>query len=306
VKILFAPLKGLTDAHFRSFFLRHFSGFDGAVAPFLLSSEDEAIRAQREGSSGPVPLIPQLLGNNPEQLIHFSELLKGDGFTEFNLNLGCPAPVVVKKSKGSALLAEPDRLLELLGELSRRSALPFSLKTRLGYYGTKELRPQLRRWRALPLGELIIHGRSARQVYSGRVDREETALCAREWGRPIIFNGDIVSRESYESLLEQMGDDLSGIMIGRGIFHNPFLAEEIKGGADLEKEEKRERFLAFHREISSEMAGRPKSFARLKGLWTYFASFARIPPEEMERMKRLDDPARFCREAEERVALNLR
>ncbi|MBN2626739.1 MAG: tRNA-dihydrouridine synthase family protein [Spirochaetales bacterium] len=306
MKILFAPLKGLTDAHFRSFFFRHFHGFDGAVAPFLLSSEDEALRAQREGTAGPVPLIPQLLGNRTEQLISFAGLLRDEGFDRFNLNLGCPARVVIKKSKGSALLAEPERLSSLLTELSSQSPLPFSVKTRLGYYDTNELRPQLKNWKDLPITELIIHARSAVQGYTGPVNREETLLCAREWGRPIIYNGDICDREDYDRIIALLKENLSGVMIGRGIFHNPFLAEEIKKGTSLEWAEKRERFIDFHEDISGEMRTRPKSFARLKGLWTYFSSFARIPPGELERMKRIDDPDLFCREAKGWVSANLR
>ncbi|MDC7222672.1 MAG: tRNA-dihydrouridine synthase family protein [Spirochaetales bacterium] len=303
MKLLFAPLKGLTDAHFRSFYFRHFSGFHAAVAPFLLSSEDEALKAQREGSQISVPLIPQLLGNRIDRLVSFSQLLKDHGFSEYNLNLGCPAPVVVKKSKGSALLTDPVYLQGLLEELCEMSALPFSIKTRLGYENTEQLRPQLKHWNKLPITELIIHGRSARQGYTGKVNWEETARCADEWGREIICNGDITDLEIYGELKETMSHRLGGIMIGRGIFYNPFIAEEIQRNAPLTGEEKRDRFLTFHRDISGEMGTRPKSFSRLKGLWTYFARFVSLPEGELEKMKRLDDPARFCEEAEKWIAL---
>ncbi|MDC7219325.1 MAG: tRNA-dihydrouridine synthase family protein [Spirochaetales bacterium] len=301
MKLLFAPLKGLTDAHFRSFYFKHFGGFDLAVAPFLLSSEDEALKAQREGTSLNVPLVPQLLGNSAEGLASFSRLLKDHGFSRFNLNLGCPAPVVIKKSKGAALLAEPDYLLSLLEDLCERSALPFSVKTRLGYNNIDELRPQLKKWRTLPIEELILHGRSARQVYKGEVHREEMIRCAQEWGKPIIYNGDVTTLKGYEEIVEEMGKLISGVMIGRGIFYNPFIAEEIRKGSSLPNEEKRERFIEFHRDIAGEMGTRPKSFARLKGLWSYFTHFARIPAEELAKLKRLDDPALFSKETEKWV-----
>jgi tRNA-dihydrouridine synthase B len=303
MKLLFAPLKGLTDAHFRSFYFKHFGGFDEAIAPFLISSEDDAIKAQREGGQIELPLIPQLLGNKVEKLIDYSRLLKKHGFSEYNLNLGCPAPLVIKKSKGAALLGEPDFLLALLTELAENSALPFSLKTRLGYNNTSELFPQLKDWRNLPVTNLIIHGRSARQIYKGEVNREEFIRCADEWGKPVIFNGDVTSPKIYEQIVKEMGDRIEGVMIGRGIFYNPFIAEEIKKGTFLKAEEKRERFIDFHRDISGEMGTRPKSFARLKGMWTHFSLFASLPKRELDRMKRLDDPVQFCKEAEKWIRI---
>ena len=306
MKLLFAPLKGLTDAHFRSFFFSHFSGFDGAVAPFLLSSEDEAIKAQREGGSIPVPLIPQLMGQRSDRLIPFTRLLKEHGFEGFNLNLGCPAPVVIRKNKGSALLSEPQALLELLTELSAESALPFSVKTRIGYSGKDELRNQLPRWRSFPLTDLIIHGRTAEQFYSGSVDWSEIARCADVWGKPVIFNGDITTCADYETLTREMGDLMEGAMIGRGVFYNPFLAEEIRKGGSLPVKEKRDRFIEFHRDLADEMGTRPKSFARLKGLWTYFSRFAGIPAPELEKLKRLDDPLLFRENTEKWIRANLR
>ena len=306
MKLLFAPLKGLTDAHFRSFFFKHFSGFDGAVAPFLLSSEDEAIKAQREGGSIPIPLIPQLLGENSKRLVPFTRLLKAHGFDRFNLNVGCPAPVVVRKSKGAALLTEPDALLRLLEDLAEQSALPFSVKTRLGYREKSELRSQLPRWRSLPLTGLIIHGRTAEQGYRGTADWDEIARCAEAWGKPVIFNGDITTQGDYSLLKSRTGGHPEGLMIGRGIFYNPFIAEEIKKGCPLDSREKCDRFIAFHRDLAGEMGTRPKSFARLKGLWTYFSRFAGIPDTELEKLKRLDDPQLFRDETEKWVRANLR
>lgn len=292
MEIYFAPLKGLTDAHFRSFYFSHFSGFDYAVAPFLLSSEDDTVKAARGGSPAGPELIPQLLDNDAARLSRFAAYLKDQGFTRFNLNLGCPARVALKKSKGSALLAEPERLLSLLKALARESPLPFSVKTRLGYSRRDELLPQLERWKPFVTEDLIIHGRSALQGYDGRADWENVKRCARAWERPVIYNGDIRAPGDGEKLAEEMGPLVKGVMIGRGIFHNPFIGEEMRRGS-LDGRTKAERFLAFHEDLAEEMGSRPKSFARLKGLWTYFSRFAGLTPEELDDLKHMTDPREF-------------
>jgi tRNA-dihydrouridine synthase B len=296
--LYFAPLKGLTDAHFRSFYFKHFFGFDYAIAPFLISTGDGEIKSQRDKQEGVPELIPQLLGNRTDKIIRFTRILEDNHFSNFNLNLGCPAPVVIKKNKGAALLSEPDYLYNLLKELSEDSPLPFSIKTRLGYNNRQELLPQLKKWKNLEIRDLIIHARSARQVYKGETDWVRFKECAQLWEKPIIYNGDIRSPQDYQRLTDVMGESLKGVMLGRGIFSNPFIAEEIKKGTILDEKEKGERFLAFHRDISEEMNRRPKSFARLKGLWSYFSDFAHMSKEELETLKRYSDPERFCREAE--------
>jgi tRNA-dihydrouridine synthase B len=301
MNLYFAPLKGLTDAHFRSFYFKHFGGFDFAVAPFLLSSEDDAIKNPVDSPKQKPFLIPQLLGNRAENIIHFSHILKERGFTSYNLNLGCPAPVVIKKSKGAALLADPDFLWELLCELNEKSILPFSIKTRLGYRNQDELLPQLSRWKTMGKRDLIIHARSASQMYRGKTDWERFAACAETWEHPVIYNGDITSLQVYNSLIDKLGNRLSGVMIGRGIFGNPFIAEEIQKGIPLNDQIKAQRFLIFHRDISGEMSTRSKSFARLKGLWSYFAEFARLSQEELNRLKRLNNPEEFCLKAENHI-----
>lgn len=290
-----APIRGLTDAPFRAIFCRHFAGFDATMAPFInpqrRATYDDAMLADvlPGNNSGP-PLIPQLLHNDAQSFLVLATRLGELGYREINWNLGCPAPMVAKKGRGSGLLPHPERIIDLLAEVLPRLeslGLRLSLKTRLGYHQRDELPRLLPHLDPLPLTEIIIHARLGRQLYHGETDPEGFAICAGASRHRLVYNGDITSAAIFAELARRF-PAVERWMIGRGALADPFLAEDIKGFPPQPRERRLARLAAFHDELfhfyRQRLSGPAHILGRLKQLWNYLLeSF----PEEPRLGKKL-------------------
>ena len=199
-----APLRGVTIRAFRETYAPEIreAGFVGAYAPFIpanpgMKFNDRVFADLRPFPSeraqmGTVPIVPQIIGKDPFALRESLKALKDRGFTCVDLNAGCPFPMIRKKGRGSGLLSTPDLLermievgCEVMGE--RR----FSLKTRLGLERTDELLSILHRIDRHPLARLVVHARTARQMYSGECDMEMASRIVAASVNKVILNGDI-------------------------------------------------------------------------------------------------------------------
>lgn len=290
-----APIRGLTDAPFRAIFCRHFAGFDATMAPFINPQRravyDEAMLRDvlPANNSGP-PLIPQLLNNDATSFLALARRLADLGYREINWNLGCPAPMVARKRRGSGLLPYPEQILELLDtvlpELTQLG-LTLTIKTRLGYFHREELLALLPRLEALPLGEIIIHARLGKQMYKGQADPEGFARCCQSSRHRLVYNGDITSAAIFAELSRRF-PAIDRWMIGRGALANPFLAEEIKGLPEASREQRLARLAAFHQELlaayQQRLSGPSHLLGRLKQLWNYLLEYF---PEEEKLGKKL-------------------
>jgi tRNA-dihydrouridine synthase B len=173
--LILAPMRGITTMHYRKVFVRHFHGLDIEMAPFISTVRAERIHSKLlkdvlpENSSG-LPLIPQLIGNNADDFVHMATALHDLGYNEINWNLGCPHKPIRKKQRGSGLLPHPDRIDILLNEICDRSPCRVSVKVRLGVSDPSELMKVIPVLNRYPLSEIIIHPRTAEQMYDGQVD----------------------------------------------------------------------------------------------------------------------------------------
>lgn len=181
---------------------------------------------QAGASEGPVPIIAQLWGLNPQNFYKTTREVIEMGFDGVDLNMGCPVKTVVKNGACAALIKNR----ELAGEIiaaTREAAgdeFPISVKTRVGFSTTDMT------WIEFLLGHklnmLSIHGRTAKQLSKvpadwdliGQAREIRDSLCPATF---IVGNGDVMSRSQAGILAEK--HKLNGVMIGRGIFHDPFL-----------------------------------------------------------------------------------
>ena len=227
-----APIRGLTDALFRETFSRHFAGYNAAVAPFISPQkkslyEDKMLRDVLPENNTVLPVVPQLLHTDPEDFLVLAHRLADLGYTHINWNLGCPAPMVARKKRGSGLLPYPAEILDLLTEIIPLLPIELSIKTRLGYNDQAETRVLLPELNQFQLKEIIIHARLGKQLYKGTTDPEGFAICRQLSTHTLTYNGDINNLETYR-MLNQRFPDITRWMLGRGALGNPFLAEEIK------------------------------------------------------------------------------
>ena len=194
-------------------------------------------------------LVPQFLGNNPEAFRKGIQYAGKLGYSEININLGCPSKTVTAKKKGSGLLDEPELLTRLLDGVfeetelnsSGRSSNPdrkmqISIKTRLGVSDPEEVFSLLEIYNRYPISELTIHPRVRDEGYQGRVHLDYFEECLRRSENPVCYNGDIRTVRDYEQIAEKY-PEVHAVMIGRGLVGNPALVREIRGGDSLTAEE---------------------------------------------------------------------
>ena len=272
-----APIRGLTDALFRETFYTHFNGFDAAVAPFINPQkkslyEDKMLVDVLPENNGGRPLVPQLLHTNPQDFLVLANKLAKLGYTHINWNLGCPAPMVTRKKRGSGLLPYPDMILNILSEITKELDIELSIKTRLGFNDTSELKTLLPELNHFRLKEIIIHTRLGKQLYRGTTDIEAFATCQPLCYHPLVYNGDINDIKSFTMLTKRF-PTIQRWMLGRGGIGNPFLAETIKGYPQQSDETRKQRLLTFHEQLYSKyqkrLSGPGHLLGRVKQLWIY-------------------------------------
>ena len=174
------------------------------------------------------PIVAHIWGDKPE---HFREMSIGMaemGFKGIDLNMGCPVANVATKGKGSGLILRPETAAEII-QASKAGGLPVSVKTRLGYSEIDEWRKWLKHVFQQDIANLSIHLRTRREM--SKVDAHWELIGEIKKLRDEIapntlltINGDIPDRKTGLELAEKYGID--GIMIGRGIFHNPYAFEK--------------------------------------------------------------------------------
>ncbi|AYV00841.1 tRNA-dihydrouridine synthase 2 [Staphylococcus aureus] len=168
------------------------------------------------------------MGDKPEQFRETSIQLAKMGFKGIDLNMGCPVANVAKKGKGSGLILRPDVAAEII-QATKAGGLPVSVKTRLGYYEIDEWKDWLKHVFEQDIANLSIHLRTRKEM--SKVDAHweliEAIKNLRDEIAPntlLTINGDIPDRKTGLELAEKYSID--GVMIGRGIFHNPFAFEK--------------------------------------------------------------------------------
>lgn len=173
------------------------------------------------------PMVAQIWGNKPEQFSQMAKGLAEMGYMGIDINMGCPDKAVVKGGSGSALIKQPELAAELIAA-AKEGGLPVSVKTRLGYSATDEWKEWLTHLLKQDIVNLTVHLRTRKEM--SKVDAHFEMIPEikklRDEVAPhtlLTINGDIRDRQHGEELVEKYGID--GVMIGRGIFTNPYAFE---------------------------------------------------------------------------------
>ena len=224
-----APMEGLTDRVWRQAHQKWFGSAGNAdryYAPFISPPENRVLIKKKMAELAPAanpgaPVIPQLLAKDGELAAWMIGELRGLGYTEVNLNLGCPSGTVTAKGKGSGMLRDPVKLDAFLAAVFANAEGPISVKTRLGVERPEEFAAILDIYNRYPICELTIHPRVMRQLYRGQADRAAFAASLPGCRMPVCYNGDVTTAAGLHTL-EAQYPQLSGIMVGR-VFVKPLL-----------------------------------------------------------------------------------
>ena len=231
-----APMEGFTDRVWRQTHQKWF-GAQGAAdryyAPFISPPENRVLIKKKMAELAPAanpgaPVIPQLLAKDGELAAWMIGQLRALGYTEVNLNLGCPAGTVTAKGKGSGMLRDLAKVDAFLDGVFSHAEGPVSVKTRLGVEKPEEFAAILEIYSRYPISELTIHPRVMRQQYRGQADHAAFAAALPRCTMPVCYNGDVTTAAQLHALEEEF-PALSGIMVGRGLIADPALFRRARG-----------------------------------------------------------------------------
>lgn len=270
----FAPLEGITGWIYRSAHAKYFPGLDRYYTPFIAANQTHKMKTREKKDVVPANnalynCIPQVLTKVPEDFVYTVRVLSEMGYTEVNLNLGCPVPTVTTKGKGSAMLGNTDaldRFFDRTFELmeSEHLSTGISVKSRIGVSSTDEAIPIYEVFNRYPIREVIVHPRTTKEMYQGETHRDVYEEIRRMSKHPLCYNGNIVKPSDMDAFPHERA-----VMIGRGLLRNPALVREIQGGPALTPDE----LFAFFREVQKgyeeEMYGEAPVLAKMKELWWY-------------------------------------
>ena len=228
-----APMEGVTDIAFRQVIAR-------AARPDIFFTEFTNVNSYSSEKGRPnalerlrfepaeQPIVAQIWGKNPEMFKETVEAVKNLGFQAVDINMGCPERHVVATGGGSGLIRTPELAKDILEAAKEVEGITVSVKTRLGYTKTNEWKAWLTNLLEEHPAALTVHLRTKKEM--SKVDAHYELIPEivelRNQLSPdtkLIINGDIKSAAEAQKFVEQGVD---GIMIGRGVFQNPFCFEK--------------------------------------------------------------------------------
>ncbi len=237
--LILAPMAGVTNQPFR-IICKKFG--PGMVCTEMASSKAIFYNDQKtkrlfntEGEKRPISF--QIFGSDEETMAYAAKYVSN--FADIvDINMGCPAPKVVKNGDGSKLLLDLKKAKKIIKAVVENATVPVTLKIRKGWDKQHIVAVELAKIaEQAGISAITVHGRTRADFYTGNADWEIIKKVKENVKIPVIGNGDIVDEESAKKMFEQTGVD--GIMIGRGSFGNPWIFKEIihylETGEKLEK-----------------------------------------------------------------------
>jgi len=287
---ILAPMEAVTDVVFRHVITHaarpdvFFTEFTNA-ASYSSKKGIHSTRGRLTFTADEQPMVAQIWGNRPDQFVFMAQGLADLGYKGIDINMGCPDKSVVHGGSGSGLIRTP----ELAGELiaaAKTSGLPVSVKTRLADVNIEEWRDWFTYLLRQDLANVTIHLRTRKEMSKVEAHFElipEIKKLRDELAPQTLLtiNGDIRDRQHGEELVRAYGID--GIMIGRGVFHNPFAFETEKREHTREELVELLRFqLNLHDRYARELE--PRKFDPLK---RFFKIYIRDFPGASELREQL-------------------
>ncbi|MER1985003.1 MAG: tRNA-dihydrouridine synthase [Solibacillus sp.] len=228
-----APMEDVTDCVFRHVVAEagapdvYFTEFTNSES-YCHPSGIESVRGRLMFTEDEQPIVAHIWGDSPENFRKMSIDLAEMGFKGIDLNMGCPVPNVAGRGKGSGLILRPDIAAELI-QAAKAGGIPVSVKTRLGFKEIDEWKEWLTHIFKQDIANLSIHLRTRKEMsaFPAHWDLIPEIKALRDEIAPntlLTINGDILDRQMGLELVEKYGVD--GVMIGRGIFKNPFAFEK--------------------------------------------------------------------------------
>ena len=223
-----APMAGVTDMPFRTLCKEQGAGLIcmEMISAKAISFHNKNTIALMKIDPCEHPVSMQLFGSEPELMAEVAKSIEDKDFDILDINMGCPVPKVVNNGEGSALLKNPELIVQIIKSVSSAIQKPVTVKMRIGFENVPvDIVEIARRAEDAGAAAIAVHGRTRQQYYSGTADWDIIRQVKEAVSIPVIGNGDVDSPLKAEALLKQTGCD--GVMIGRAVRGNPWIFREM-------------------------------------------------------------------------------
>ena len=227
-EVFLSPMAGVTDLPFRTICKEKGCGmlYPEMINAKALCYDDENTKKMLNLEDDGHPVAVQIFGSDPEYMGKAASIMNQYTNDILDINMGCPAPKVIKNGDGSALMRNPKLAAEVLTAVVKNSKKPVTLKIRKGWDDNSVNALEIAKIaEECGISALAIHGRTREQFYSGKADWDIIAEIKQSINIPVIGNGDVFDVQDAVNMLEKTKCD--AIMIGRGSQGNPWIFNRI-------------------------------------------------------------------------------
>ena len=252
--LILAPMAGVTNRPFRMICKQYGAGM---VCTEMASSRamfHNDLKTKRllntDGEKRPISM--QIFGSDEESMAYAAKYVS-DIADIVDINMGCPAPKVVKNGDGSKLLLDLEKAEKILKAVIENSKVPVTLKIRKGWDKENVVAVEIAKIaQRVGISAITVHGRTRSEFYTGKADLDIIKQVKESVNIPVIGNGDVIDGESAKKMFEYTGVD--GIMIGRGTFGRPWIFKEIleylENGKEIEEPSNMEKLEIIKKHIN--------------------------------------------------------
>lgn len=227
--IFLAPMAGVTDLPFRLLCKEQGASlvYTEMISAKAMHYNDQETLKLSETHPDETPVAVQIFGSEPEIMAEAAERLSHrDDLSIIDINMGCPAPKIIKNGEGSALMKNPELVRNIVREVVKASKKPVTVKIRMGWdEGNVNAIAIASICEEEGAKAVTVHGRTREQYYSGNVDMSIIKEIKKALTIPVIGNGDIRVPEDAKKMFDITGCD--AIMVGRGSQGNPWIFQNI-------------------------------------------------------------------------------
>ncbi len=227
-EVFSAPMAGVTDLPFRMVCKKHGCGllYTEMINAKALSYGDKNTLKMLTIREEERPVAIQIFGSEPHFMATAAEILNEYPNVVLDINMGCPAPKVVKNGDGSALMKDPILAGNIMERVVKYSEKPVTVKIRKGWDDEHVNAVQIAKIaEESGISAITVHGRTREQYYSGKADWDIIEEIKNEVNIPVIGNGDIFTFEDAVNIRKKT--DCDAIMIGRGAQGNPWIFDRV-------------------------------------------------------------------------------
>ena len=291
--IILAPMAGLTDLPFRRICEMYKPGLvvTEMVSGKALQYNDEKTKKLLNMEDEARPISAQIFGSDVEAMKYAAKYVS-EIADIVDINMGCPAPKVVKNGDGSKLLLDLKKVEEITKAVVESSKVPVTVKIRKGWDNEHIVAVDVAKIVEKAGAKAItVHGRTRSEFYTGKADWDIIKKVKEEISIPVIGNGDIKTPEDAKKILEYTHCD--GIMIGRGVLGNPWLIEQIQtylenGSVREIKNEERMEIIFKHIDLEVKEKGENIGIKEMRKHICYYLKGLPMASEIRNRINKLE------------------